>query len=123
MAQPRLQPGEQVIATAHPGSWMISGAMFWTLGLYSAWRSARWFMVTDRRVIMTAGLLVNRTSKSVPLQMIQDVQLVTRAGVGRIVLSTAGGRPGVQVLYPLSAQDARTLEAVILPRIGVRAGS
>jgi hypothetical protein len=57
VAAPLLQDDERVIFTAHPGSWGIAGLYFWTLGLYSFWRRATYFVVTDRRVIKSKGLV------------------------------------------------------------------
>ena len=122
MAAPRLQPGEQIIVSAHPGSWQNSGRYFWTLGLYAFWRRAAWYVVTDRRVIQAAGL-VSRSERSVPLDMIQDVSVTTTLGAGRVLLSSAGGPASIERMYQLTTADAHRLQSAILEHRGAaRAG-
>jgi membrane protein YdbS with pleckstrin-like domain len=117
MAAPRLQDGEQVLVSAHPGGWLNAGRYFWTLGLYELWRKATWYVVTDRRVIQTSGL-VTRSERSLPLAMIQDVTVTTTLGVGRILLTTAGGPAAVERMYPLTTADACSIQAAIIERCG-----
>jgi membrane protein YdbS with pleckstrin-like domain len=113
MAAPRLEQGESVIFTAHPGSWMLFGIYLFTLGLYHFWRRNQYFVVTDHRVIHTSGI-VSKRQKNVPLEMVQDASLGTAFGVGNVGLSSAGGPLSVQRMGPMRAVEAREMVDVIL---------
>lgn len=91
MSAPRLQPGEQIIFTAHPSGWATSGYYIWTLGLWAFWRNATTFTVTDRRVIQAKGR-ITKSVRSGPLPMVQDATVKTSLGAGSVILSSAAAR-------------------------------
>ena len=114
MSAPRLQPGETIVFETHPGSYAIWGRYLITLGLYGAWRRAACFTVTDQRVIMTRGLVLSKSQRSVPVDMVQDASVQTTMGVGSVLVSTAGGSASVERFSPLRSETARELSDVIL---------
>jgi hypothetical protein len=71
--------------------------MLFTLGLYYFWWKVTWFVVTDRRLITTKGI-VTKTEVSLPLHVVQDASVRTYlagTGTGRVDVSTAGGSAGI----------------------------
>ncbi len=113
MSAPRLQPGEQIIFTAHPSGWATSGYYIWTLGLWAFWRNATTFTVTDRRVIQAKGR-ITKSVRSGPLPMVQDATVKTSLGAGSVILSSAGGSLSVEKFGPMRAADAHALADAIL---------
>jgi membrane protein YdbS with pleckstrin-like domain len=113
MAAPRLNPGEQIIFTAHPGGWTLIYAYVLTLGLYAFWRPAKHFTVTDQRVILSKGW-VTRTTRFVPIHMVQDAKERIALGVGSVTISSAGGPLSIETFGPMRAADARDMVTVIL---------
>jgi hypothetical protein len=69
---------------------------------------------TDRRLIVECGIW-NKAEIALPLHFVQDTS-VHRSwlGVGRVLVSTAGGDYGNLRLYPLKASDARRLADTII---------
>ena len=111
----RLQDGEQVTLALRRTSWVATFAKIATLGLFVPWWRAGWFVLTDRRLIVKFGIL-NKSEIALPLHFVQDAS-VHRSwlGVGRVLVSTAGGDYSNLRLYPLKAAHARRLaDAIIL---------
>lgn len=110
----RLQDGEQVTLALRRTSWVATFAKFATLGLFIPWWRAGWFVLTDRRLIVKFGIL-NKSEIALPLHFVQDAS-VHRSwlGVGRVLVSTAGGDYSNLRLYPLKAADARRLADTII---------
>jgi Bacterial PH domain len=110
----RLQDGEQVTLALRRTSWVATFAKFATLGLFVPWWKAGWFVLTDRRLIVKYGIL-NKSEIALPLHFVQDAS-VHRSwlGVGRVLVSTAGGEYSNLRLYPLKAADARGLADTII---------
>lgn len=122
----RLQDGEQVILALRRTSWVATFLKIVTLGLYTPWWRAAWFVVTDHRLIAKEGVL-NKTEVALPLHFVQDASVYRSwLGVGRIDVSTAGGDEGNLFLHPVKAEDARRLADTIMSqakRTVVGAGS
>jgi uncharacterized membrane protein YdbT with pleckstrin-like domain len=111
----RLQDREQVTLALRRTSWVATFSKFATLGLFVPWWRAGWFVLTNRRLIVKYGIF-NKSEIALPLHFVQDTS-VHRSwlGVGRVLVSTAGGDYGSLRLYPLKAADARRLsDAIIL---------
>jgi uncharacterized membrane protein YdbT with pleckstrin-like domain len=110
----RLQDGEQVTLALRRTSWVATFAKIATLGLFVPWWRAGWFVLTDRRLIVKFGIL-NKSEIALPLHFVQDTS-VHRSwlGIGRVLVSTAGGDYGNLRLYPLKASDARRLADTII---------
>jgi uncharacterized membrane protein YdbT with pleckstrin-like domain len=114
MADLRLQEGEEVLFEAKPGSWLTFGMYFWTLGLYSFWRRATHFALTDQRVIQAKGV-VSKSQKTLPLDMVQDATVTTALGAGGLNVSTAGGGQLSQLrLFPMRSEDASHMSEMII---------
>lgn len=113
MAAPRLQPGERVVFTTRPGAFTLYPAYIFTLGLYELTRRQAHFTVTDQRVIHSSGLLTRR-ERSVPVDQVQDAAVVTQLGVGKVVVSTAGGRLSTLIFGPMGSKTAHRMAEVIL---------
>lgn len=120
MAAPRIHADETVQFQAHPGSWQLAFAYLVTLGLYAIVQRTTTYTVTDQRVILTRGV-ITRTSQSVPLHMVQDASDETTLGVGRVVLSSAGGALSVQRFGPMRAADARAMADEIMKQVAAHA--
>jgi uncharacterized membrane protein YdbT with pleckstrin-like domain len=86
---------------------------FWTLGLYSFWRRATHFAITDQRVIMAKGI-VSKSQKTLPLDMVQDATVTTALGAGGLNVSTAGGQFSQLRLFPLRSEDASRMSEMII---------
>jgi uncharacterized membrane protein YdbT with pleckstrin-like domain len=110
----RLQDGEQVTLALRRTSWVATFARIATLGLFVPWWRAGWFVLTDRRLIVKFGIL-NKSEIALPLHFVQDAS-VHRSwlGVGRVLVSTAGGDYSKLRLYPLKASDARRLADTLI---------
>lgn len=99
--------------TARPGAWSLLPVYVVTLGLYEPWRRASWFVVTDRRVIASKGL-VTRSQRAIPVDMVQDASVRTQFGVGTVMVSTAGGGMSAVRFGPLRSVVAREMADVVL---------
>jgi uncharacterized membrane protein YdbT with pleckstrin-like domain len=122
MSAPRLQPDETIVFETNPESYAIWGRYLITLGLYGAWRRATCFTVTDQRVIITRGLMLNKSQRSVPVDMVQDASVQTTMGVGSVLVSTAGGSASVEQFGPMRAETARQMSDVILQQRNLARG-
>jgi Bacterial PH domain len=114
MSEPRLQPGETIVFETHPGGYGLLGRYVLSLGWYKFWREAAYFTVTDQRVIQSYGLLLSKSQRSVPVDMVQDASVQTSMGIGTVLVSTAGGPSSVERFGPLPAETARELSDAIL---------
>jgi uncharacterized membrane protein YdbT with pleckstrin-like domain len=111
----RLQDGEQVILAFRRTGWYAILCKYASLGLYLPWWRAGWIVLTDRRLIIRAGVL-NRGERGLPLHFVQDAT-VHRSwlGLGTISVSTAGGGYGSVGITDLKPEHARRLaDAVML---------
>jgi hypothetical protein len=110
----RYLPDEKVVFARRRTSWVATALKIVTLGLYILWWKAAWFVVTDRRLLAKEGIF-NKVEVVLPLHFVQDAS-VHRSwlGVGRVDVSTAGGRAGNLHLGPVRAQDARLLADTII---------
>ena len=103
----RLNPDERVLLDLTPSPYWTSGRYVPTLGLWEIWRRHHHFILTNERVLVVKGIL-NRSEQSVPLGRVQDVNLRLPWAAGKhVLLTTAGGNPGVQWIGPLSRLRAR----------------
>ena len=114
MSEPRLQPGETIVFETHPGSYALLGRYIISLGWYKFWRQAAYFTVTDQRVIQSYGLLVSKSQRSVPVDMVQDASVQTTMGIGTVLVTTAGGSASEERFGPLPAETAREMSDAIL---------
>jgi membrane protein YdbS with pleckstrin-like domain len=117
MAQLHFQPGEVVISDVRPSPLVMLGNEVVTLGLYELWRRRTHLILTNQRVITSKGV-VGRSVRSLPLDRIQDASVTNRLWEARIVLSSAGGRVGIEALNGLRTRVARAFLAELTPRIG-----
>lgn len=99
--------------TAQPAAWNMFPNYVLTLGLYELIRRAQRVTVTNQRVVSQRGVLT-RSTRSVPIGMIQDANTRTQLGVGWVVLSSAGGGPGTLRLGPFKTELADQLVDAIL---------
>ncbi len=118
MAQVTFQPGEEVVRELRPSP--LRGVPFlylFTLGLYEVWRRRSRFILTDRRIIISKGV-VNRSVRFLPLDRVQDATLKNQLWLASIQLTSAGGSAGVEQLYGLRTREAREFVHDIASRIG-----
>jgi uncharacterized membrane protein YdbT with pleckstrin-like domain len=111
----RLQDGEHVIMAFRRTGWYAIFCKYASLGLYLPWWRAGWIVLTDRRLIIRAGVL-NKGERGLPLHFVQDAT-VHRSwlGLGTISVSTAGGGFGSVGIDDLKPEHARRLaDAVML---------
>ncbi len=102
----RLQPGEEVVMDVLPSKWWTWPLYLWSLGLWAIWRKRHHFILSNQRVVMTKGV-VSKTERTVPLDRVQDAQLVRSVvSGGRVKLSSAGGPLGFETIGPLSRAEA-----------------
>jgi membrane protein YdbS with pleckstrin-like domain len=103
---PSLAPGESVLLMTRPRKVLWRYAA--TMGLWEGVRRTTRFTLTNRRLIITEGVL-NRGSRSVPLGRIQDVQLSTGPWQGAVEIAAAssGKRARREEIGPLRSNRAR----------------
>ena len=103
---PHLAPGESVLLQTRPRKVLWRYAA--TLGLWEGVRRTTRFTLTNRRLIITEGVM-NRGNRSVPLGRIQDVQLRTGPWQGAVEIAAAGGgkRARREEIGPLRSNRAR----------------
>ena len=120
---PRMaqQPEEDEIelASAHPSVALASFAILCTSGLYEIWRHAAKITVTNRKVVITRGV-IRRRRRTLPISSIQDVNRTAIPGFGKILITTAGGRDSVVASKWLSGRDARVIERAVVSTIARR---
>jgi membrane protein YdbS with pleckstrin-like domain len=113
----RLQPGEEILVDMVPSAFWTSPKYVYTLGLWAVWRKRHRFIVTNRRVVVTTGILAY-TERALPLAKIQDVTLHRSVNSGgRVSLSSAGGVLGVEEIGPLSRAKASAFADALGPLI------
>lgn len=109
-----LEPGEIAISTLRPGPpWTLVATYVFTLGLAHFWLRAKSLTLTDRRVVVRAGVL-NRSQRVVPVSMVQDVNVrTTWFGTGVVALTTAGGALSLEA-FSASAAEAQAFGAAVM---------
>ena len=70
----RLHENEQIVVEVLISKWWGLARYVFTLGLWAFWRPYHRFILTNQRVIITAGR-ISKTERSAPLSRIQDAQL------------------------------------------------
>ena len=112
--QVQLQDGERIVLDRD-----IPRSIFWpvivlTLGLGELIRRLSRFVITDRRVIVMAGMPGARRVTSVPLERVQDAVVKQQLWRGDVLLTNAGGSPGTQGIGPLTISEAREFANAVL---------
>lgn len=110
----RLFDGEHVVLASRRQSWVATFYKIATFGLYVPWWRVSWFVLTNQRLIAKQGIL-NKVEIALPLHFVQDASMHRSwLGVGRVNVSTAGGRSGDLCLEPLTAELARMFADTII---------
>ena len=111
----RLHPGEQILLDLQPSRFWTLGKYVTSLGLWAVWRGRHHFYITNHRVVECKGI-VSKVERVVPLERIQDCQLVRSLNRGGWVqISTAGGPLGYEGIGPLTRGDARRFADTLMP--------
>jgi uncharacterized membrane protein YdbT with pleckstrin-like domain len=113
----RLQDGEEIIVAFRRTAWPPKLFMILTLGLYIPWWRAGWMVLTDRRVMVRYGIF-NREERSLPVHFVQDASVSRSwAGVGEVLISSAGGDSGNLHCPGLKPAHARQLADATLSQV------
>lgn len=113
----RMLPDEEVVLTLRLSPWWTLVMYVLTLGLWEFWRRRHRIVVTNRRLVIAAGV-VSKQESALPLGRIQDVHLTASPLTGgAVALSTAGGGLGVGGVSRLTRADATALADALNARI------
>lgn len=96
--------------------------VFWylfTSGAYEIWRRAARVTVTNRKVTIGHGVVKRRT-RTLPVPSIQSVSRTRLPGIGKVVITTAGGAGGVVATKWMSGGNARRVEQAVTSLIEQR---
>lgn len=118
----RRQEGERVLFESKPSVVGTLAYYVFTLGLYALWRSRTAFMITDRRVVVAKGI-INRFERTMPLAKVQDATLRRTLWITTVVVTSAGGASGVEVIGPLTHAGAQRFVEVLLDQAPGTVGS
>jgi PH (Pleckstrin Homology) domain-containing protein len=107
-----LGPGESVVLVARPSLFVTWPKYVLTLGLYGVWRKRETAVVTNRRILISRGVL-SRSERSIPFDHIDDAMFVRRGFAGYTdVLLRRSNR--VERIGPHHPNEARRLTSEIL---------
>ncbi|MHB1488833.1 MAG: SHOCT domain-containing protein [Acidimicrobiales bacterium] len=109
----RRQEGERVLFESKPSVVGTLAYYVFTLGLYALWRSRTTFLITDRRVVVAKGI-INRFERTMPLVKVQDATVRRTLWITTVVVTSAGGASGVEVIGPLTQEGAQHFVEVLL---------
>lgn len=107
-----LHDGEEVLAEGRQAPALIWFGYLITLGLVEFWRRARIVTLTNRRLIIQAGI-ITKSDRSLPLSKVQDVTVKSQIGFDRLLVTTAGGAGGVIVTPWMKGGTARRMADLI----------
>jgi hypothetical protein len=111
-----LAPGERVLISTRPRK--VGWRYLATLGLWEMARRSTRFTVTDQRIVIEEGIL-SRTTRSVPLSRIGNVNVTTRLWQGFVDLSGTGRGGGTrESLGPFRNPVARNLAMLVSHSMG-----
>jgi len=115
----QLQPGEEIVLDMVLSPFWTWPRYLYTLGFWAFWRARHRFVLTNQRVIVTAGIVTSR-QRTVPLARVQDVTLQRSIlSGGHLILSSAGGPTGVERIGPLSRAKASQFTLALGARIHI----
>lgn len=104
-----LQPGEKRILELRISALATPSFYFFTFGLWEVWRRHQCLIVTNRRVVVSRGVIFS-VQKSIPLDRIQSATTKT-GGWGTVEITSAGD---VESFGPTELQQARKAVEEIL---------
>lgn len=103
----KLSPGERIILDELPSAYWTWPLYVMTLGFWIIWRNRHRFILTNQRLIVTAGI-VSKSERSVQLSRIQEVNVLrSLTSGGKVSLTSAGGPLSFRHVGPLSRERAR----------------
>lgn len=109
----RLQEDERVLTAFHPSGWLLVGYYFWTVGLYKFWRSVNVFVLTNQRILTKKGR-ISKHERSLPVVYVQDAAVTSAFAAAGVRVSTAGGAPSLNHMFPMKSAEAHQFADAIM---------